>query len=175
VTSRSGDFIAANAFGSTGTILDSTDDLTPPAPYTTVVPGPNNVPNYLDFSDPWLYTLTSITPQVCAGPDQFCTGMFRLVQIGNNVSVNIAGTGTITAGGDVTPFDMLLTGNFTGTTIAQVVAAGASPEGAFTFSTSGELTTQAIPEPATMLTFGVGTALLAAARKRRSKKNGSAA
>ena len=45
------------------------------------------------------------------------------------------------------------------------------PGGAGTFTTSYSLSITAVPEPATLLTFGVGTALLAAHRRRRSKKN----
>jgi len=43
-----------------------------------------------------------------------------------------------------------------------------------TFTTSYSASITAVPEPTTLLTFGVGTALMAAHRRRRAKKNNNA-
>jgi len=171
VASRTGDFVVPDPFMSPGTILDMTDAPGDPGPYTTVTLAPTNIPGFLDFADPWLYTLTQIQAQVCApSMNQFCTGYFRLVQVGSSVSVNMAALGTITDGADVTPFQLLITGNFSNTTIAQVIAAGTSPGGVFSNSLSGELSTQPIPEPGTVAMGLLGLALVGSARFLQSRR-----
>jgi len=171
VDSRTGTFVAFDALGSPGTILDMSDNSAPPPPYTSVPLGPVNIVNFLNFADPWTYTLTSITPQTCASSaTQVCTGYFNLVQVGNNVSVNLAGKGTITAGPDVNPFDLLITGNFSGTTISQVLSAAGSPGGVFSNSWSGELNATAIPEPGSVTLALLGLALLGGASLRKQRK-----
>jgi hypothetical protein len=79
VASRTGDFVAPDPFLSQGTILDISDNpAAPGAPgYTYVSLAPNDVPGFLDFADPWLYTLTAIVPQACApSATEVCTGYF---------------------------------------------------------------------------------------------------
>jgi len=169
VSSTSGSFTAFDPFLSDGTIKDITDNPAAPAPYTYIPLGATNIPGFFDFADPWLYTLTSIEPQVCApSATQLCTGYFKLVQVGTSVSVNLSGRGIITAGGDDTPFGMLITGNFANTTIAQVVAAAASPSGIFSASWSGELT--AVPEPGTIAMGLLGLVLVGSARFVQRRK-----
>lgn len=53
--------------------------------------------------------------------------------------------------------------------VRQIVDIFATGPGSFTTSYSASIT--AVPEPTTLLTFGVGTALMAAHRRRRAKKN----
>ena len=69
------------------------------------------------------------------------------------------------------------TGGFTATlkkiesdTIAEVVAI-LDRGGSITTTYDAAITATAVPEPATMLTFGLGTTILAAHRRRRAKKN----
>jgi len=174
VDSRNGTFVAFDPVGSSGTILDITDNPAPPPGFTYIplgaVPAPGIV-NFLNFADPWTYTLTSLTPQVCApSATLVCAGYFSLLQVGNNVSANLAGAGTITAGADVNPFNLLITGNFSGTTIAQVVAAAQSPSGIFSNSWSGELNATAIPEPGSVTLALLGLALLGGASLRKQRK-----
>jgi len=155
-----------------------TDDPTPPANYTYVPPGPQPTPvvNFLNFADPWIYTLTGIQAQTCAGSaTEVCTGIFKLVQVGNTVSVNMAGMGTITNElGEVSNFNMLITGNFTGDngapiTIAQVIAGASSSAGIFSNSWSGELSASAVPEPGTvgMGLFGMAAVAIGSVIRRR--------
>jgi hypothetical protein len=56
-------------------------------------------------------------------------------------------------------------------TIAEIIAILDNPTGSITSSFSATYTASAIPEPATLLTFGAGSVLLAAHRRRRAKKN----
>lgn len=56
--------------------------------------------------------------------------------------------------------------------VQQIVAIFTQPNPSFFTSYSASIT--AIPEPATLLTFGAGTALLAAHRRRQAKKNNKA-
>jgi len=175
VDSRTGTFVAFDAPGSPGTILDISDNPAAPGAPTgaTYIPlgSTTSITNFLNFADPWTYTLTSITPQVCApSATLVCTGYFALLQVGNNVSVNLAGAGTITAGTDVNPFNLLITGNFSGTTIAQVIAGATSPSGIFSNSWSGELNATAIPEPGSVTLALLGLALLGGASLRKQRK-----
>lgn len=174
VSSTSGSFTAFNPFLSTGTILDITDDPTATGnPYTYIPLGPTSIANFLDFADPWDYTLTEIENQNCAATaTELCTGYFKLVQVGSSVSVNLSGKGFITAGPDDNPFKLLITGNFADTTIAQVIAAATTSGGIFSNSWSGELvaTGAAIPEPGTIGLGLLGFAMIATGAVRRRNK-----
>jgi hypothetical protein len=171
VSSRTGDFVAADPTGSPGTILDMTDVPGNPPPYTTVTLGANNVPGFFNFADPWLYTLTRIDPQTCApSATQVCTGYFLLSQVGTGVSVSMAGGGFVTAGGDDTPFNFAISAQFENRTIAQVIAAATSPSGIFSNSWSGQLSTTPIPEPGTIAMGLLGLALVGSTRILKSRR-----
>jgi hypothetical protein len=173
VTTRTGDFVGPDPSGSEGTILDMTDVPGDPAPYTTVTLGPNNVPGFFDFADPWLYTLTRIDPQVCAPTaTQVCTGYFQLNQAGSGVSVTMAGGGVITGAGLDAPsaFNFAITAQFENRTIAQVIAAAISPGGIFSNSWSGQLSAAPIPEPGTIAMGLLGLALVGSARVLRGRR-----
>jgi hypothetical protein len=171
VDSTSGDF-DINPFLSPGTILDITDNPASPAPYTFIPLTPTSIPNFLDFSDPWSYTLTDIEDQVCApSATEVCTGYFKLTQVGSSVSVNFAGLGEVSDGVDITPFTFLITGNFANQTIASVVSAASSPTGIFSNSWSGELNSVApIPEPGIAGMTLLGFAILGVGAMHRRRK-----
>jgi hypothetical protein len=174
VASTSGSFTAVDPFNSPGSIVDITDNPAAPPPYTFLGLNPGSVPGFLDFVDPWTYTVTQIEPQTCAATaTQVCTGYFQLVQVGSSVSVNLSARGTITAGGDISPFTLLITGNFAGSTIPQVIAAATSQGGIFTNSWSGELkaTGTAVPEPGTIAMSVLGLALVTSARCISRRRN----
>jgi PEP-CTERM motif len=80
-------------------------------------------------------------------------------------------------GGVITQATGLYTAQRSGTTVdAMLDAIVADPTITFQNSYSAQITAipAAVPEPATLLTFGAGTALLAAHRRRRAKKNAQA-
>jgi hypothetical protein len=167
-----GDFVV-NA-GGTGTILDITDNPAAP-PYTFVPLGPTSIPGIVDFSgETWVYTLTQIISPNCAGATQFCTPYFKLDQgsaTSNTTSVALQGIGTITNNlGEVSNFDLLLTGNFNGN-LATVIAGAASPNGIFSPSWSGTLfaTVAPIPEPGPfgLALLGFAAVGIGALRSRR--------
>ena len=74
--------------------------------------------------------------------------------------------------GAVTPAIGVYTAQSTNSVNFILNAFAANPAASFTNSYSATIT--AVPEPATLLTFGAGTALLAAHRRRRAKKNAQA-
>lgn len=59
-------------------------------------------------------------------------------------------------------------------TIREIITIIDSPNGSIETGWTATFVATPVPEPATMLTFGLGTALVAAHRRRRAKKNGQA-
>jgi hypothetical protein len=105
---------------------------------------------------------------------QCALGPFTLVQTGTGVGIRMDITGQFVdptyMGGAVTDATGVYTAQRAGATIdAMLDAIVANPAITFRNSYSAQIT--AVPEPATLLTFGAGTALLAAHRRRRAKKN----
>jgi hypothetical protein len=77
--------------------------------------------------------------------------------------------------GELSTFNAKFDATFTGLTPQQILAVLAANGEIFTPFSARKLAVEAppppqIPEPATLLTFGAGTALLAAHRRRRAKK-----
>jgi PEP-CTERM motif len=151
-------------------------------------PGPAGFPplaNFLTFdADPGLsFTLTGIAscdPATCFTPG----GPFNVFQTFNNatgvfdttVQMSVGGTVSDVTGpngtGEVSNFIGAYTATFTGQSIADLIAdfnadgqINAGYDAEFVVSIPSQ-----IPEPATLLTFGAGTALMAAHRRRKAKK-----
>ena len=148
--------------------------------------GPAGFPplaNFLTFdADPGLsFTLTGIS--LCDPVNCFIPGTpFNVFQTpdgqgGFNTTIQMAMRGTVqdTTGpngtGEISNFNATYSADFVGQTIADLIADFVA-DGEISAPYSAELvvTTSAVPEPATLLTFGAGTALLAAHRRRKAKK-----
>ena len=151
-------------------------------------PGPAGFPplaNFLTFdADPGLsFTLTGIA--ACNPADCFLPGRpFNIFETFNTttgdfdttVQMGVNGTVQDTTGpngtGEISDFIGSYTATFTGQSIADLVADFAA-DGEITAGYDAEFLVSIpsqIPEPATLLTFGAGTALLAAHRRRKAKK-----
>jgi hypothetical protein len=161
--------------------IDLTPANPPPVPmFLSHFVTPN--PEYNDLS----FTLEGIimpTAPPCPAPpatqpvDVPCSfGVFTLKQTpGGNVDVSFDIRGSFvdpTFGdlGNLNDATGIYTTQLAQTTIAQIIAtisAGRTIGAKY----SATFTANAVPEPATLLTFGAGTALLAAHRRRRAKKN----
>jgi hypothetical protein len=139
-----------------------------------------SLPNFLTFdADSGLsFELTYIAP--CDGPDcLFPNTPFNAYQNSGptRTTVEMAMMGIVhDTTGPNGPGDAFWIGtwsaDFVGVTINDLRAAfGPGGPGSITAPYSADLTVSAVPEPMTLLTFGTGTALMAAHRRRRSKKN----
>jgi hypothetical protein len=143
--------------------------------------------NFLTFdADPGLsFTLEAIAacdPATCFFPGT----PFNIFQTFNDTTgdfdttVQMALRGTVqdTTGpngtGEISTFAASYTATFQGQTIAEVMAdfnADNQIDAPYSAEITAQIVPTAIPEPATLLTFGAGTALLAAHRRRRAKQN----
>jgi hypothetical protein len=107
-------------------------------------------------------------------------GFFTVHQDGGNTTVTLNVTGQFVdptyLDGAITPANGVYTAQRTGGILAMLTELNAT--GSTTNSYSAVFTavpdTTEVPEPATLLTFGAGTALLGAHRRRRAKKNAQA-
>lgn len=149
-------------------------DMSNPA----IFPGDaNNVPigasggiaNFFQFAERpnWNFTQTflqpGITPQV----------PFLLTQNGDSVfaSINVQGIAWDNATPtEITRWTAIISTTVSATTV-ETLAALLGSGGTLDQSWQGSFTAEAIPEPATMLTFGVGSLLAGAVRRRKAKKN----
>jgi hypothetical protein len=107
-------------------------------------------------------------------------GVFTLAQVGGNTNVTLNVTGQFVdptyLGGAITPAGGIYTAQRTGginSLLAEVAVTGSVTNSYSAVFTAVPDTTE-VPEPATLLTFGAGTTLLAAHRRRRAKKNAQA-
>lgn len=120
-----------------------------------------------------LQTIVAPVAPACTGAevvDQACSfGVFTLTPTaGGNVDVRMDVTGIWqNTGDDDTPATGIYTAEAVGTTIAAILET-IQTGGSVTNSYSATITS--VPEPATLLTFGAGSVLLAAHRRRRAAK-----
>ena len=152
--------------------------------------GPAGFPplaNFLTFdADPGLsFTLEAIAscdPALCFFPGTpfniFQTFNDTTGEFDTTVQMALRGTVQDTTGpngtGEVSTFSASYTATFQGQTIAEVMAdfnADNQIDAPYSAEITARIVPTAIPEPATLLTFGAGTALLAAHRRRRAKQN----
>jgi hypothetical protein len=143
--------------------------------------------NFLTFdADPGLsFTLEAIAscdPATCFFPNTpfniFQTFNDTTGEFDTTVQMALRGTVQDTSGpngtGEISTFSASYTATFQGQTIAQVMAdfnADNQIDAPYSAEITARIVPTAIPEPATLLTFGAGTALLAAHRRRRAKQN----
>ncbi len=162
-------------------------DLGPAAPplpgFLRTFVGATLPAEYSDLSFDLSAILTPAAPACIAGhdyaPTESCTlGVFLLSQglTGVVVKMEVAGKFIDVTFGDPGTMNTatgIYTAQLTDTdldTIREVVARIDSG-GSINTSYSATYTANAVPEPATLLTFGLGTAALAAHRRRRAKKD----
>jgi hypothetical protein len=154
-----------------------------------VLPVPNFLhsfeesPEVASEYDDLSFTLVDIiapTAPACTGTETavgtICSlGVFTLHQktTGVDVSFDISGFFVDPTYGDDGSLNTaigLYTTQVAGATIESITTT-VSTGGSITATYSADFTATPVPEPATMLTFGLGTAVLAAHRRRRAKKN----
>jgi hypothetical protein len=165
------------------TIKDTTDNAASAPPYTFVTTGAAvNVPNFLS-------TFTAIPglhfdlTQIVASAAPICTGAETINQ-SCRPSANSPFTLTVTASGTTTSYGVLgyfrngadegfgggaFTTQGSGQSVADILGllAAGQPIAA---SASANFRSAAIPEPATLLTFGVGSGILALRRRRKAQQ-----
>lgn len=149
--------------------IDNTTDVTPPAPDYEYLPvaTPTTLNNYITLSGADSnvnFQANDLPLATCmTTADQECIGPFQLDQDGNNVVVTANVYGTIINTGTGTPdmsaFDLILTGQYTDTTIAAVISGATSSGGAFSDSWSGTLVAPA-PEPMSSALVGIGLLII---------------
>jgi hypothetical protein len=177
VGSRSGSFLdpVFNTLPSDGTIGDLSSN---PADANYVPVGtPVSRSNYITLAEKptWEFTLTELEEGdlIMGVPSPFV-----FTQSGPNVSVTITQNGTAIDTGDPlsqqTLWTNIVSAQYTNTTIQQlidfVLANGVLPENTWSGTFEAVAGPSEVPEPATLLTFGVGTAILAARRRRKASK-----
>ena len=174
------DFLA----GSVGDALDLNFLAQPVGP--AGFPG-GPLANFLTFdADPGLsFTLEAIAscdPAMCFFPGTpfniFQTFNDTTGEFDTTVQLALRGTVQDTTGpngtGEISSFSGSYTATFQGQTIDEVRAdflVDNQIDAPYSAEITAQIVPTAIPEPATLLTFGAGTALLAAHRRRRAKQN----
>jgi len=180
-----------------GQILDLTLAATAGYQHVNIMPVPSNVPNFLsNFSAPGFGTFHFDLTEVEAPAGPPCVGgetagtvcsvtAFTVTVLpgGNNVGIAMNVAGYFQVGADVTTKNFF-TGRFTtqvghSTQEIEDILVKGLQDNACAPGDTGKIcasysanfdSVAAVPEPATMLTFGAGTALMAAYRRRRAAK-----
>lgn len=162
-----GDYTSLIPVSTPGSIKDMATN-TNALGYTVVPVGtPVSVDNFVTFASiPAVNFRLTLLPVAsdCGGPVT-CVGAFQLVQNGANVAVSINLTGQVVSGSDVTPFSGNITAQFLGTNVGAVIAGASAPGGVLANSWSGAIVSE-IPEPGTVILFGLGLAALAFSGRR---------
>jgi len=134
-----------------------------------------------------VFNLQSFTiqsgPDCSVSPVSGCVvnGIFKITELGNGISVGFGVLGEFVNGADSGFYEGLFSAEFveqdTVLELLELIASGAdvtcpsnTPSGACSWSADFAPVASEVPEPATMLTFGAGAALLAARRRRRAAK-----
>ncbi len=176
VTGPGSDSFSTLTLGQPGTI-DNTTDVTPPAsPYTYLpVEAPVVIDDYLALSsENWDFQANQLPLATCTpSANQQCVGPFQLNESNGNVSVtaNVLGTLINTAGGGTSTFDLVLSGQYAGTTIAAVEAGAESSAGVFSDSWSGTLIASPVsttPEPMSFALVGAGLLMIGLVNRKKS-------
>jgi|SoiMethySBSTD1v2_1073268.scaffolds.fasta_scaffold389498_2 hypothetical protein len=178
--------------GGQASIKDITNDPTQPNAVAMFLPGDLPVINFLaNFNDPdavglhfdLTQTLGQTGPDCSVSPVSGCVvnGIFKLTDSGPGVNIAFNVLGNFVNGPD--------SGLFVGQFGAEFLNVGTVPQLLALIATGSDVCTAiggpggnctwsanfqdvaSIPEPATMLTFGAGAALLAARRRRQARKN----
>lgn len=162
---------------------DSADLVGQSLPLPNFLTGFEESPEIPSTYDDLSFTLTQMvapTAPACTGsegPNQACSvGLFTLFQTaGGNVDVTFDVRGffvNLTYGDDGSQNTSggIYTAQLPQTTTQQIVNTFGAGSG-IDASYSATYTATAIPEPATLLTFGAGTLLIGALRRRRAKKS----
>jgi hypothetical protein len=189
--------LGMTAFVTTGQILNVTNNPVPPANYTFAPAGVTiNVPSFLQQFDvnggapggaiPLTFTLTEIplqigTPCTSAGPGvgNSCTeGPFIITQTVTGIRIDFDVLGTFHNGADSGDYIGSFGVTIDGLTFAELgnrltvtgddIACGAN-NSTIPCSFTANFNPFAVPEPATLLTFGLGSLALTRLRNRRKK------
>jgi hypothetical protein len=145
-------------------IQDMTDPTIWPGDARNVAVGADVTPNFFIIAEHplWQFTETFLVPGTAGLP-------FTITQVGNDLSITMTVNGFANdgAGGPNTNWTAIISAQYTNMTPAELereVIFGNLPINSW----SGTFEATAVPEPATLVTFGIGA--LAAFRKRRSLK-----
>lgn len=158
-------------FGGADVLTDFIRDLSSNPGDANFVPvGAGNTPNFLVFPDfpTWRFTETFLQPGINVGP---VATPFIFTQIGPNVTVSMSMNGIAfdtTTPTQISAWTLVISAQFTNTNAANLIniitSGGTLPDNSW----SGTFSASAVPEPATLVTFGLGSMYLA--RRRRNQK-----
>jgi hypothetical protein len=165
------------------TIKDTTDQAVAAPPFTLIPTGvATSVPNFLNTftAIPGLHfdltLLLASSAPICTGAEglnQDCrpsaSSPFTLTQRASGVDATYSVQGFFRNGADEGFGGGTFTSQFFGATIGSILAQLAAGQ-SIQASASANFASAAVPEPATLLTFGVGSGLLALRRRRKAQQ-----